>query len=73
MADKAGAKMRFMFCIGKNFWDKYQNYGAIAATKKTFFTIVGFPWFLLGNREKIAALENANFSSFSAKIPGCAK
>jgi hypothetical protein len=37
---------------------------------KEIFAKVGFSGFLLGNREKIAVVGNANFSSFSAKIPG---
>jgi hypothetical protein len=37
---------------------------------KLFFKKIGFFGFSLGNREKIAVVANANFSPFSAKIPG---
>ena len=40
-----------------------------AGVKKLFFAKVAFSGFLLGNREKIAVVANANFSLFSAKIP----
>jgi hypothetical protein len=43
---------------------------ASGAATKSFFTKVGFSGFLLGNRQKIAVLGNANFYLWSAKMAG---
>jgi len=43
----------------------------LAYLQKLFFAKVAFSRFLLGNRQKIAVVANANNLSFPAKMPGC--